>query len=476
MELERRRKQSRKTEEGGKGRQPRPLLPFTRALFPAYEPSLFHVYLCQKLTQFLRDVEAEKSPRMLLTVPPRHGKSEMGSVHFPAWVLGEHPDWPLIHVSYTAELSNEFSRKVRNLLREPVYQELYPGVKIAQDSRSVSHWSLAPPHRGVFTSAGVGGPITGRGGKIVIIDDPVKNRQDADSELFRKMQRDWYGSTLYTRLEKGAGILLIMTRWHVEDLGGYVTTGAGADEVPVDAARWEVVNLPALCEKAEGDPLGRAPGEALWPDKYPVSVLENYQGTLTGRDWLSLYQCSPVAAQGNMLHVGRVRPLPRKVPEHLAIVQGWDLAISEKTTADYTVGFTLGLDTKTNDLYLLDCERGRWDFNGVLARIDLLARKWRPMAIALETNSFQAAVLQEARRRFLHPFMAIKATRDKVTRATLLADRIDADKCLADHSAPWWRVFEAEALAFPSGGHDDMVDAISTGMHAYAQLKQWRTA
>jgi predicted phage terminase large subunit-like protein len=459
----------------GCAREHHPLLTFTKRLFPGYQETRLHRYLGAKLTQFLLDVECEKSPRLMLCIPPRHGKSEIGSVHLPAWVLGERPDWPLMHVSYTADLSNAFSRRVRNLLKEDAYREMYPDVKLAPDSRSVAYWNLDAPHRGVFTSAGVGGPITGKGGKIVIIDDPVKNRQDADSEAFRQMQREWYGSTLYTRLEKGAGVLLIMTRWHTDDLGGYVTTGAGTDEVPTDAERWETVNLPAVCDSLS-DPLGREIGETLWPEKYDALAMANIRGTLSNRDWMALYQQTPVAAEGNMLHVPRVKDHKGQVPKHLHVLQGWDLAISEKSTADYTVGVTIGLDPKTNDLYVLDLVRGRFDFNRTLAELDRAAQEWRPLVVAIEQVAYQAAALQEARRRFLHPLMGVKVTRDKVSRAMLLADKIDAGQVFAPKDAPWWRDLETEWLSFPSGSHDDTIDACGVALEAFSAMKSWRCA
>lgn len=455
-----------------------PLLSLTQTLYPAYTATPVHRLIAHKLEDFLLKVEAGLAPRLMITIPPRNGKSELGSVHFPAWVLGEQPDWPIIHVSYTADLSNGFSRRVRNIIKSPEYQTMYPGIHLASDSRSVAYWNLEHPHRGCFTSAGVGGPITGRGGKIVIIDDPVKNRQDADSEVFRQMQRDWYGSTLYTRLEgAGAGIVLIMTRWHTDDLGGYVTQGAGAEEVPEDAHRWEILNIPALCEDPNTDPLSRKVGDPIWPEKFPVSYLDNIRGTLPQRDWLALYQQRPVAAEGNLLHCPKIHDSGGLIPRNLVILQGWDLAISEKNTADFTVGFTVGIEQGTGNLWLLDVSRYRGDFNVTVAKIQEQWEKWNAVAVGIESVSFQAAILQEVRRRHATiPLCEIKVTRDKVSRATALADRIDSGKVYANKNAPWWRDFESEALAFPNGSFDDQVDAISVALETFQKMKQWRVA
>jgi hypothetical protein len=317
---------------------PSDLLAFTLQVVPDYQPARLHRYLATKLDTFLAAIERQQSPRLLLSVPPRHGKSQLASISFPAYVLGKHPDWPIIHTSYNADLSNDFSRAVRDLLPSPEYQPCFPGVLPAAAGGSVQRWGIQGC-RGVFVSTGVGGPLTGRGAKLAIIDDPIKNAQDADSEIYRARQRDWYTSTLYTRLEKGAGLLLIMTRWHEADLAGFVTSGAGTDEPPAEA--WEVINLPAIA--GEEDPLGREPGEALWPEKYDAAALQRIEKQLPSRWWHALYQGTPLAAEGNFFEVSQISHAAPAL-DGLQVYQGWDLAISTKTGADYTACATIGLD------------------------------------------------------------------------------------------------------------------------------------
>jgi predicted phage terminase large subunit-like protein len=447
------------------GQTPEDLLAFTLQVLPHYQPASLHRYLAAKLEVFLAAIEREESPRLLLSMPPRHGKSQLASISFPAYVLGKHPDWPIIHTSYAADLSNDFSRDVRSLLRSPEYQHCFPGVLPASDGGSVERWGIAG-RRGVFVSTGVGGPLTGRGAMLAIIDDPVKNAQEADSELLRARQRDWYTSTLYTRLEKGAGILLIMTRWHEADLAGFVTTGAGTDEPPAEA--WEVINLPAIAGKQ--DPLGRAPGEALWPEKYDLAALQRIEKQVAPRWWHALYQGTPLAAEGNFFEVRQIR---HAIPERasLQIYQGWDLAISTKTSADYTACATIGVDSDQN-VYLLDLTRGRWTFNETMERMGELARIWKPVSIGVEVVSYQSAAFQEATRRYLLPFREVRPEKDKQVRAQLLADRIACEKVSANKQASWWRAFEVEALAFPTGAHDDMVDAAVCAL-TLAESQPW---
>jgi predicted phage terminase large subunit-like protein len=402
-------------------------------------------------------------------MPPRHGKSLLASHCFPAWTLARFPDWPLIHTSYTADLSNDFSRKIRELLGSQEFAARFPEVQLDPMSRAAERWQIKG-RRGFFVSAGIGGPITGRGARVALIDDPLKNAEEADSEVVRARHRDWYTSTLYTRLERGGGIVLIMTRWHPEDLGGFVTTGAGTDEPPAD--NWEILRFPAYAEL--DDPLGRKEGEPLWPEgSFNTEILERYRRQLPLRHWEALYQQNPVPAQGHMLEVDKIRPLPETLPPSTRLYQAWDLAISTKQTADYTVGATIGVDAETN-VYLLDCDRARYSFAETQRRFALNAKKWKPVRIGIETTGYQSAAFQAARDKMLLPFVEMKPHKDKAVRAQLLADRISIGKVFGDTSAPWWRNFQLEALAFPAGAHDDMVDAFVTALTLASRGRQWR--
>lgn len=437
-----------------------PFVEFIRAVAPYYQFSRFHSFLAAKLERFLHAVEREESPRLALSVPTRYGKSTLASVLLPAYVIGRNPDWPLIHASYTADLSNGFSREVRNLLEDPEYQAIFPGVRAAKDRKSVEEWAIVG-RRGKFVSAGIGGGITGKGARILLIDDPVKNAQDADSERFRAMQRDWYDSTARTRLEKGAGICIIATRWHTDDLIGYVTTGAGSDRPPGE--QWEVVNIPAIAVERdhEGkpvvDPLGREVGEPLWAEKYDLKALAALKGQMPPRWWEAIQQGRPVKATGNFFKMPLIKHAARS-REGLKVYQAWDLAISEKDTADYVVGTTIGVDGEQN-VYLLDRVRDRWSLNEMLLQAEAQAKIWDPVSIGIETSGYQAAAFQEANRRFLLPFCEVKADKDKQVRAQLLADRIECGKFYANKTAPWWREWETEATAFPTGSFDDQVDS-----------------
>lgn len=426
------------------------------AVMPYYQAAEVHIFIAAQLQQFLRDVEDNLSPRLALFIPPRHGKTNLVE-GFLAWTLGQHADYQIIHTSYTAELSNDSSRKIRDLLSEPRYQDIFPNVVPSKQSRSVKRWGIEG-RRGVFFSAGVNGPLTGRGANIAVIDDPIKNDLDADSELFRERQRNWYDSTLSSRLMKGGGILLIQTRWHEADLAGYVTLGIGGDGTkPVE--KWKVIRLPAIAE--ENDLLNRPEGAPLWPEQFDLNALANRREGRPIRWWNALYQQRPTAVGGNLIKTTEIKPWDGVVKPNWNIYQGWDLAISLKKTADYTVCATIAVDEEKN-IYILNIDRRRSTFNATMDRIGTQAKMFgqMPYGIGIESANFQAAAFQEASRRYILPLKELKPSVDKVTRAQILADRVDMGKVYANKQALWWRTFESEAVSFPAGDHDDQVDAL----------------
>ena len=264
------------------------LLPFVERFNPDYNAGWVHKDICRRLEQFSRDVEAKKSPRLMLFMPPRHGKSTLASIAFPAWHLGRHPNHEFISCSYSGSLAMGFSRKVRSLLRDPSYKTAFK-TRLDPDSQSAEAWLTT--NGGGYVAAGVGGGITGKGAHVLVIDDPVKNREDAESQNNREANWDWYTSTAYTRLAPGGGVLVILTRWHDDDLAGKLlrATTEGGDE-------WTVVKYPAM---AEEDEEFRKTGEPLHPARYDIDSLQRIQRAVGPRDWSALYQQNPVADDGD---------------------------------------------------------------------------------------------------------------------------------------------------------------------------------
>ena len=196
----------------------RRLLPFITAFESDYRAGWVHKDICARLEKFTQDILDKKSPRLMLSMPPRHGKSLIASTYFPAWFLGRFPELEVIATSYSSSLASKFSRSVRHLFREPQFQKVFPQVSLDKDAQNIENWFTTSG--GSYTAAGVGGGITGRGADCLIIDDPIKNAEDAESDLFRDNLFEWFQSTAYTRLSPGGGIIIIQTRWHHDDLAG----------------------------------------------------------------------------------------------------------------------------------------------------------------------------------------------------------------------------------------------------------------
>jgi hypothetical protein len=269
------------------------LLAFTQATYARYEVHPHHAVIAQKLEAN----ERGEITRLLLSVPPRHGKTELASIRFPAWYLGKHPGARFIATSYGASLAFKISRRVRNLVASPLYQRLFPGTAIAGDAAAVAYWVFAG-HEGSYLAAGVGGGITGEGCDVLLIDDPVKDAKEALSKTVRDTTWDWFTSTAYTRQDAGiAAIIVIQTRWHEDDLTGRLLQEMGEGGEP-----WDVVRLPALAEA--GDPLGRAEGEALWPQRFPVKRLHIIRSTIKPAWFEAQYQQTPPQSLGGRFFRG----------------------------------------------------------------------------------------------------------------------------------------------------------------------------
>jgi hypothetical protein len=289
----------------------RRLLPFVQRMNERYMPGWVHEDICRRLEKFSDDVAAGKSPRLMLLMPPRHGKSELASKNFPAWHLGRHPDHEFIACSYNLSLAMGFSRKVKQLIDDPSYQSVFEDARLDPSNQSTEEWAIAG-HRGGYVAAGIGGPITGKGAHVLVIDDPVKNAEEADSADAREKIWEWYLSTAYTRLAPGGGVLVIQTWWHDDDLAGRLQLMMAESPDDPDVDQFEVIKYPAIAEQdeyleleggifrheaandekiPEGARLLRRKGEALHPARYDLAKLNKIRalnrkgGGADGRWW-----------------------------------------------------------------------------------------------------------------------------------------------------------------------------------------------
>ncbi len=410
-----------------------------------YKPAAHHRLIGKKL----KKVMAGEIKRLMIFMPPRHGKSMLASEFFPAWYLGHHPDRQVIFATYAQQAANTFGRKVRNQLSGPIHQGIFPGCRISTDSTAANHFSTR--QRGAYFAVGIGGPITGRGAHLLLIDDPIKNRKDADSPVMRKTLEDWYTSTAYTRLQPGGAVILIQTRWHADDLAARLLKEHGHEG-------WEILNLPAVAEA--GDQLERPEGTALWPEAYPLPDLERIKKTVGTMDWSALYQQRPVPAEGGIIKLAwfkRYRTAPARFTR---IVQSWDTAFKPGQLNDPSVCLTWG-EVTNGDLFLLDVQRRRLEYPDLKRTARSLADKWRPMAILVEDKGSGQSLVQDMRRESRWPVIAIDPEGDKTTRLSVVSPYIEAGRVHLPESAPWLADYETELTLFPAAAHDDQADATS---------------
>jgi len=461
----------------------RRLLPFVMRNEPDYQPGWVHKEICEKLEEFEQKVVEGKSPRLMLFMPPRSGKSTLASTQFPAWYLGRNPNHEVISCSYSASLALSFSRKVRQVLREPNYQTVFPKTELSKDSQSTENWLTTKG--GGYLAAGVGGPITGRGAHVLVIDDPVKNREDAESATDRNKVWDWYSSTAYTRLAPGGGVLVILTRWHVDDLAGRLLA-----QMRGEGDQWEIVSYPAL---AVHDEPHRKDGEALHPERYDVKSLTKIKRAIGPRDWGALYQQNPVAQEGAILrrdYWNRWNSPEPPVCEY--IIQSYDTAFLKSETADYSSITTWGIfypeghlhqhqvmedgeeisrifDGQEAHIILLDAIKGRFNFPELKAKAYSLYDYWKPDSVIVEGKASGVPLTHELRKIGV-PVQNYTPTRgnDKIMRANACADIFASGYVWAPQD-DWAEDLVEECHAFPSAAHDDQVDSTTQALLRFRQ-------
>ena len=450
---------------------------FVLHTMPGYEMGWVQKSICRELDLFLNAVLAGESPRLMITMPPRHGKSELASRRFPAYVLGRCPDMGIICASYSADLANRMNRDVQRIVDDPAYRDIFPGTTIAGKMQALQgSWLRNADYfevvgrKGTFRSAGVGGGLTGFGASIAIVDDAIRNRQDADSPTVRQTVWDWYTSTLYTRLAPGGGVIVINTRWHEDDLSGRLLDAQAKGE----GDTWRVVNFPAIAEQGEEH---RRKGEALHPERFPLEALERIRQAIGTRDWEALYQQHPVPDGGAIFReewLGRTW-LPKDLPARFdQILQSWDFSFKGNDASDFVVGQLWGKHGA--DLYLLDQLRGRWSFTEsvemVRALTDRCAQRFPRVAprILIEDKANGPAVIDSLRHE-VQGIIPVEPDGSKTARAHAVTALFEAGNILLpDRSiAPWVDEFKMELLRFPSGAHDDQVDAATQGIRRLSQ-------
>lgn len=394
----------------------------------------------------------------MILMPPRHGKSVLVSRYFPAWYLGTFPDRKVILASYEATFAEGWGRQARNVMEE--YGPSLWGLTVKPEAARQAWWELAG-HEGAMYSVGAGGPLTGKGAELVIVDDLVKNSEEAMSELAREKTFEWYRMTLRSRLHDGGAIVVIATRWHEDDVIGRLL-----QEAETGGDRWEVLRLPALAE--EEDPLGRSPGEALCPELFRRETLEETKRAVGEWIFATQYQQTPFAKDGGFFRMSEIE-IVKEIPNPETVVRAWDLAAT--VDGDYTAGVKVARGPDLN-FYVVDVVRGRWapaERDRIILQTAERDGRYVTQRFAEDPGSAGKAQTEALQKLLVgHVARFEKITGDKVVRAAPVASVALRLKVL---QAPWAKRFLSELEAFPNGKHDDQVDALSDAFEALKRAR-----
>lgn len=388
--------------------------------------------------------------RLMVCMPPRHGKSEYVSKYLPSWFLGKYPDKRVILTSYEASFAASWGRKARNLLEEHghVFSQ-----EVANSPSAADNWNLNG-HEGGMSTAGAGGAITGKGAHLAIIDDPIKNSEEASSEVIREKIWEWYQSTLYTRLEPDGVLVLVQTRWHEDDLAGRLIRDAQSG----DGEPWRILTLPAI-----GDD-----GTALWPERYSISDLDRIKKAVGAYTWEALYQQNPTPRDGAFFKVNKFNWCDSE-PAGLVSVRAWDLGATE-ADGDYTAGVRIGKD-REGRFYVCDVKRGQWatDERDSWMR-HTAGLDGRRCSIRIPQDPGQAGKSQALfmTRLFAgYPVKAQVVSGDKMTRADAFSSQVNAGNVWIVRG-DWNTAYVEELRQFDKGKHDDQVDASADAFNELA--------
>lgn len=425
------------------------LIGFTRYTKPDFQDGAHHRLIADKLEA----VERGECRRLMIFAPPRHTKSELASRRFPAWYLGRHPDRQVITSTYSGEFAQDFGREVRGIVGSEEYARLFPGVRVSDESAAAGRWHTN--QHGVYVAVGVGGPITGRGAHVALIDDPIKNRQDADSETIREGVWRWYTSTLRTRLMPGGAIVLVLTRWHEDDLAGRLLKA-----MEQGGEQWDVVTLPAVAEA--DDVMGRPLGAPLWPEWYPSLELESIKAAIGPRDWSALYQQQPVPDTGGQFERGWFSWYdPEELPAQLNRYGASDYAVTVKG-GDWTEHGVAGIDQQ-GELWMLDWWSGQEAPDVTIEEKLSLASQHKVLEWYGEKGVIEKAIGPATNRAMRDSgrwvtMTYLPTTGDKIARVASFRARAQGGAIHLPRGKRWAEELVLQLCAFPAGKHDDKVD------------------
>ncbi len=395
--------------------------------------------------------------RLIINMPPRHTKSEFASFLFPAWMIGKNPNMKIIQATHTTELAVNFGRKTKNLIEREDYQEIF-NTRLAADSKASGRWDT--DRGGMYYAVGVGSNLAGRGGDLIIIDDPHSEQTAMSNNGFDDAW-DWYTGGPRQRLQPGGAIILVMTRWSEKDMTGQLIRAQAKDAT---ADQWEIVELPAIMES----------GKACWPEYWPLEDLETVKASIPPSKWNAQYQQHPTGEESSILKREWWKRWEKtSIPSLEYVIQSYDTAFSKRETADYSAITTWGVfrpnEAGQAGLILLDSKKGRWDFPE-LKQIALDSYKfWEPETVIIEAKASGMPLTHELRNMGI-PVVNFTPSRgtDKLSRVHSVSPLFESGMIWAPDKK-WADELIEECAAFPNGEYDDLVDSMTQALMRYRQ-------
>lgn len=431
-----------------------------------YEAESFHQVIAGDLTKFIdeqiKHENGDTCKQLIFCMPPRHGKTELATKRLAAWISGRFPTWDIAIASYSDTMAEDFGADTRAILNTPQYKQVFPKYKLRRGGTSKSNIQTMDGGRLVFV--GRGGALTGRGASCLVIDDLFKDHEEARSQAVRDAAWNWFTKVAMTRRMGRKLVIVTMTRWHSDDIIGRITDPENPCYNSIEAKKWKIIRLPALAE--DDDPLGRKPGEALWPSRFDLDFLQSQQ-RLDPLGFAALYQQRPTVADGVLFRREYIRYYkPDELPENLRIYCASDHAVSTTQRADYTVLLKVGVD-RQNNIYLLDCfwERATSD-RVVETMLTMASGNNRPLIWWAEKGHISKSIgpfLHKRMRETGNFFSVAEVTpaHDKEQRAQSIAGRMAMGYVWFPQNSIWTEKAVNELLAFPNGLHDDFVDTLA---------------
>jgi len=430
-------------------------LDFVGTMWPDFISGRHHRIIAEKLERVARG----ELKRLIINMAPRHTKSEFASFLFPAWMMGKNPSMKIIQATHTTELAVNFGRKTKNLIDSDEFKTVFPEVKLAADSKASGRWDTS--RGGMYYAVGVGSNLAGRGGDLVIIDDPHSEQTAMSSSGFDDAW-DWYTGGPRQRLQPGGSIVLVQTRWSEKDMTGQLLRAMAKDDL---ADQWEVVELPAIFD--DGDP--------CWPEFWSLEDLTAVRASIPPSKWNAQYQQRPTGEENAIIKREWWNMWEKKeVPQLEYVIQSYDTAFSKRETADYSAITTWGVFYPNEggsgpNLILLDSKKGRWEFPELKAIALEEYQFWDPDTVIVEAKASGMPLTHELRNMGI-PVVNFTPSRgnDKVTRVHSVSPLFEAGMVWAPDTTFAEELIE-EVAAFPNGEYDDLVDSMTQALMRYRQ-------